>query len=96
LYKIAQEAETNSIRHGKPQKIGIVLSRNLDEIYLTVTDDGSGLGEEPRMQKGMGMRIMNYRASKIGGSLVFMPGDRGGTCVVCTVPANGRPESSEA
>jgi signal transduction histidine kinase len=66
LYRIAQEAVTNAVRHGKATHINICLDSADDEIVLTVTDDGIGLPENARTGNGMGLRIMAYRASMIG------------------------------
>jgi signal transduction histidine kinase len=87
LYRIAQEAINNAIKHGKARNIVIRLEEDADAVRLTVTDDGVGLPGNPRGGKGMGLRIMAYRASMIGGSFDIerLPG--GGTSVVCSVPA---------
>jgi signal transduction histidine kinase len=60
-----------------------------------VTDDGAGLSAASHEGQGMGMRIMNYRASKIGGSLKFRSGNGAGTCVECSLPAGGLVDTSE-
>src|SRR6185436_14466993 len=67
LYRIAQEATTNAIKHGQAQRIEIRLSSAPGQITLTVSDDGVGLQAGARPQKGMGLRIMNHRAGMIGG-----------------------------
>jgi signal transduction histidine kinase len=86
LYRIAQEAVTNAVKHGHPQHIRIRLSRCGTGSHLTVTDDGDGLPEPLPKTDGMGLRIMAHRASILGGTLAVSPGARGGTVVTCTVP----------
>ena len=70
LYRIAQEATTNAIKHGQAQRIEIRLSSAPEQITLTVSDDGVGFKAGARHPKGMGLRIMNHRASMIGGTVV--------------------------
>ena len=85
LYRIAQEAVTNAIKHGKPGLIQIGLTRTPDRVNLTVRDNGVGIPKIPRRQGGMGLRIMRYRAGAIGGSLAIQKEAGGGTTIVCTV-----------
>lgn len=84
LYRIAQEAVSNAIKHGKAKRIEIGLNETEGRINLAVHDDGTGFSKVPRT-KGMGLRIMRYRAGMIGGSLVVQHGAAGGTTVVCSV-----------
>ena len=68
LYRIAQEAVHNAIRHGHAQKIGIRLGKSGNGALL-IHDDGSGIVAGRPMHQGMGLRNMKYRASILGGSL---------------------------
>jgi signal transduction histidine kinase len=77
LYRIAQEAVSNAVKHGAAKKVRIQLTR----AALTITDDGSGL-REPLPSEGMGMRIMRYRAEMAGGTLSVRNG-RKGVIVTC-------------
>jgi signal transduction histidine kinase len=98
LYRIAQEAVTNSIRHGRAKRIEIELSSSPERIILRVRDNGVGvetLEQFMRQQMGIGVRTMNYRAGKIGGVLSFQRNDGGGIDLVCTVPTTGEPEAKE-
>jgi PAS domain S-box-containing protein len=85
LYRIAQEAVTNAMKHGKPGRIEISLTRTPGRISLGVRDNGAGVARRPRKKPGMGLRIMHYRAGAIGGSLLIQRGTGGGTTVVCSV-----------
>jgi signal transduction histidine kinase len=87
LYRIAQEAITNAIKHGQARRIEILLTATPDLIILKVRDNGSGISAIERDRKGLGLRIMNHRASMIDGSLVVQRNSLGGTDVVCTVPS---------
>lgn len=82
LFRIAQEAINNSVKHGQAKNVGVALDLRGDKLELTVTDDGVGFSPEVRME-GLGLRIMNYRARRIGGELHVTPADRGGTRVTC-------------
>jgi signal transduction histidine kinase len=86
LYRIAQEAINNAIKHGKAKEIFIRLEKLKNVLTLSVEDDGSGFSESARGGPGMGLRIMAYRASVIGGafSIAKLPGR--GTRVICTLP----------
>jgi PAS domain S-box-containing protein len=85
LFRIAQEAVSNAIRHGKAERIVIRLAQEEDRLVLKVNDDGIGLHPEAFIQDGMGLRIMQSRAGTIGGTLNVGNGDKGGVCVTCTV-----------
>ena len=85
LYRIAQEAVRNAIRHGKARNVEVGVSKQAGELVLTVADDGLGIAPAPLRGNGLGLRIMAHRASMIGARLSVAPvGDRG-TRVVCTL-----------
>jgi len=86
VYRIAQEAIGNSIKHGKAKTIMLDLAVNAGQLCLTITDDGIGLDNTSGDGKGIGLQTMQYRARVVGGTLIVRPGERGGTVVVCTVP----------
>jgi PAS domain S-box-containing protein len=85
LYRIAQEAVTNALKHGQARHIEVGLTANAQRIVLTVRDDGKGFPATQPQRKGMGIRIMQYRAGMIGGSLVIQNAGQRGVRVVCTV-----------
>ena len=91
LYRIAQEAINNAIKHGQATQITLGLTSTNGQIILTIKDNGVGLPKTNGAKgKGMGMRVMNYRAAMIGANVqVESPGD-GGTLVRCAVQ-NNRP-----
>jgi len=87
LYKIAQEAVTNAIKHGKARKVEIGLRRANGELVLTVCNDGEPFPETLGLKNRMGLRIMHYRAHVIGGDVeVKGRGEEGGAVVRCSVP----------
>ena len=87
LYRIAQEAVNNAIRHGEARRIRISLRRRGGRIFLSVADNGRGIPAPPPENPGLGLRIMAHRASESGGQLRIGRGRRGGTVVVCSIPA---------
>jgi PAS domain S-box-containing protein len=87
LYRIAQEAVRNAVRHGKAGQIVIGLKSGENGIVLSVRDNGAGIPLNLRKGKGLGLRIMDHRASVLGGSVVVRKSHRGGTTVVCSIPA---------
>ena len=89
LYRVAQEAVTNAIRHGRARSIAIGLSGAKGGGALTIRDDGSGFDVVPGSDSGLGLRTMNYRAKMIGGSLHVQSSRNGGTVVTCLFPAGG-------
>jgi len=85
LYRIAQEAVTNAVRHGEPDRITIRLSARDGTIAMSIEDDGIGLPDERDPDAGMGLRVMRYRAHRIGGVLEAERRPEGGTVVSCVV-----------
>jgi PAS domain S-box-containing protein len=91
LYRIAQEAVGNAIKHGKATRIDLHLSRSGNRLMLEICDNGVGLRKNPGKQKeGMGLRIMHHRAAMISGSLHVQRRPGGGTIVLCSVPDSGQ------
>jgi two-component system, chemotaxis family, CheB/CheR fusion protein len=87
LYRIAQEAITNAVKHGHARSIVVTLRRTRSSMTLAVADNGSGLPRDVRTVQGMGLRIMQYRAETIGASLSFERANRRGTIVLCKFKA---------
>lgn len=90
LYRIAQEAINNAVRHAKASLIEVSLecAFPVGELKLVVSDNGVGIGGGAtiRTPGGLGMRIMAHRARMIGGALAVGAAEGGGTEVVCTIP----------
>lgn len=86
LYHIAQEAVNNAIKHGRARAITIRLTTENGYGNLLIADDGSGISDERQNSQGMGLHIMSYRSSTIGGRLQIKPNARQGTSVSCIFP----------
>lgn len=83
LYRIAQEAINNALRHGKAKRVVIALDCEGGTVQLIITDDGIGFPKKPN-PGGMGLQIMRYRAGVIGGTLEVRRADARGTRVTCS------------
>jgi hypothetical protein len=106
LFRIAQEATSNAIRHGKAKRVEIELKCNLNRLQLTVKDNGIGF-ERPSARKstrsarkpqhespvrhGIGVQGMRYRAHLIGGTFDLRPGKRGGMVATCSIDTTCSP-----
>ena len=98
LYRIAQEAVGNAVRHGEAGHVVLRLAKGeADRAVLTITDDGRGMPDPPAAADpvpagaapaggGMGLTAMRYRAQSVGGALRFERPEGGGTRVVCEFP----------
>lgn len=83
LYRIAQEAVTNAVRHGKARRIDLSLGRRNGKLRLAVKD--SGIGMSGKLREGMGLRAMKYRVGLMGGDFSVRRNPHGGTEVLCEV-----------
>ncbi len=83
LFRIAQEALTNALRHGHPKNVEIASTTSKRAVTLTIHDNGSGIGS--RGNAGLGLHIMDYRARLIGGQLTVSSRPPEGTTIACTV-----------
>lgn len=83
LYKFAQEAVSNAVQHGKPQSIAVELTQEGDCVTLSVKDDGVGFVPDSTNSKGIGLKIMKYRAHLIGASFELEPNSPRGTILKC-------------
>jgi two-component system sensor histidine kinase UhpB len=90
LFRIAQEALTNAIRHASAQSVQVRLRRTPDRVSLEVRDDGVGLGALPPPTEGehLGMFGMRERARLLGGEFYANPVSPRGTLVQVTIPVS--------
>jgi signal transduction histidine kinase len=95
IYRIAQEAVINAVKHAKAKRIFISLHEDKGKVTLQVQDDGVGIAEQHERGRGMGLRIMGCRAAYIGGKLSVERVKSGGTVVKCTVKLGNSGEDDE-
>jgi two-component system sensor histidine kinase UhpB len=87
IYRVAQEAMTNAIRHSEARVLRVALRADPDRLTLSVRDDGRGLPD--RRREGGGMRGMRERAGLVGGRLRIASPPGAGTEVQLEVPLGG-------
>ena len=86
LFRLAQEAVSNAIKHGKAGRIDIQFRADPRRVHLKVSDNGRGFPKNGAKSKGMGLRIMKSRAGMMDGTLTIERNPAGGTSVICSVP----------
>lgn len=89
LFRIAQEAVSNAIRHGRPKRIDLSLREAKGLLRLTVADDGKGFDTKKTFRQGLGLISMRERAEEIGGTL-RITSRPGRTCVEVQARAQKR------
>jgi signal transduction histidine kinase len=89
LYRIAQEAVNNAIKHAQAKSVVIRLRQTHTQLVLEISDDGSGMTKnksEPR--GGVGLGVMQHRAKEIGAELTISSKRGGGVTIRCTLPVS--------
>ena len=91
LYRIAQEAVCNALRHSKAQRIDIKLSGVGEHYRLSIEDDGIGFPDQKMKSGGtLGLRSMRSRADLIGAEIEVRENPTGGASIVITSPKKCR------
>jgi two-component system sensor histidine kinase UhpB len=90
LYRIAQEALTNAMKHSRAATVEVRLDVDAETIRLSVLDDGTGIADLPADSFGLGMRTMRDRAAVIGSRLSVEGRRDRGTAVICETPQQPR------
>ena len=83
LYRIAQEAATNSAKHAAPDQIAIRLAMNGPELTLSIVDDGIGFPDKLPHPQGLGLRLMRHGAGLIGARFDIRRNGGRGTIATC-------------
>jgi signal transduction histidine kinase len=86
LYRIAQEAATNAIKHARASRVTIKVRSDDQGTRLEISDNGCGITQAPGQRKGLGLHTMLHRAESIGATLQLLDTPGGGTTVVCNIP----------
>jgi signal transduction histidine kinase len=87
LYRIAQEALNNVLKHAQASKVQVVLKHNSQSLWLKIQDNGIGFQGEPLPQGGgFGIQSMQERAAEIGATLEISPAPDKGLCIFVEVP----------
>jgi two-component system sensor kinase FixL len=86
LYRVAQEAVNNALKHSGAETFRLAISIDRDTVRMTVADDGVGLRQGAEADSGMGLRSMALRAQALGGELTLSSPPSGGTVLTCSCP----------
>ena len=86
FYKIAQEAVSNGIKHGKASCVRISVTVNSQKLVVTIKNDGIPFSPPLNPKARMGLRTMNYRANTIGATFEIKPDHKNGSIVTCVLP----------
>lgn len=87
LYRMAQEALANAVKHAAPKAVSIVLHRNPTEVRLVIEDDGKGFDASQALSVGrLGLVGMRERAHLVGGSMTLESSRGNGTTICISVP----------
>jgi signal transduction histidine kinase len=95
LFRIAQEALSNALKHGHAKSVVISLESGDEFCSLRVSDDGVGFIPTKGERNGMGLSIMQYRARVTGGRLEIQSNSPTGTVVVCIFRTASRPSENK-
>jgi signal transduction histidine kinase len=90
LYKIAQEAVSNAIKHGKATQVSIGLLCDEAQLTMTIKNDGLPFVQPSGTSTRMGLRIMHYRANTIDAELEIKASGSTGTMVTCRLPIKSK------
>jgi signal transduction histidine kinase len=92
LFRIAQEAVNNIVRHSQAKNVSIRLSTQADQLHLIIQDDGTGYESRPLnggvVSQQLGLAGMQERASLVGGVVEITSQPQMGTLVHVTVPVS--------
>jgi signal transduction histidine kinase len=83
LFRIAQEAANNAIKHSQASKVVISLTDTDGGLRLEISDDGKGLPKTSKPNQGIGLQVMKHRAGVIGADLEVHSQPGNGVTVVC-------------
>jgi signal transduction histidine kinase len=86
LFRIAQEAASNAVKHGRATVIKLQLLQRGENLLLLIEDNGTGMLPAKKNHRGSGLHIMNHRARSIGAALNVKAGANGGVIVTCQLP----------
>ena len=98
LVCIGQEAVTNAIRHAEPSRVQVQLKYESDALCLTIHDDGRGFqtpDESTSRQGHFGIRVMEERTLKLGGTFHLNTAIGAGTEIMVRVPVQAMQQSSQ-
>jgi two-component system sensor histidine kinase UhpB len=91
LYRIAQEAVANAVKHALARRIVVELDAADGELRLNIFDDGVGL-RDVNETHGLGLKMMRHGATLIGADFKVSRQNPAGTIISCILPQGARPD----
>jgi len=85
LFRIAQEAVNNAMKHARASKVNVTLSQDQNSVLLQIEDNGQGLPKSKKAGAGLGLQIMQHRANVIGATLETKSIPGKGVKVICSL-----------
>lgn len=86
VYRIAQEALNNVMRHAHARNLWVEVIRDIDRVEMRIRDDGRGIAAEKPRNKGLGLSSIHERGAILGAGIDLLPGDPSGTLLVLSIP----------
>jgi len=86
VYKITQELLTNVIKHAQASQVSVQLIRHPKYLHLGVEDNGKGMDQVPKGEKGLGLRSIRGRVQAHGGTILFDSHATTGTSILIDLP----------
>jgi signal transduction histidine kinase len=86
VYRIAQEALHNTVKHARARNVEINMECDLDRITLDISDDGAGFDAQNEFPGHLGLHSMRERASRLGGTLRVQTAPGRGTRIWAHIP----------
>ncbi len=85
LYRIVQEATSNAVKHGNATKVVISMHDDVSKLIIKIEDNGTGFSPDWDQQKGLGVRIMQFRARLIGANFEIGESYMDGAAITVTL-----------
>ncbi len=89
IYRVLQELLTNVARHAEAKHVTVIVKVDSDVSFLSVQDDGVGF--DPKSQRGMGLRNIEYRAKMLGGSSEICSSPGHSAVISVSIPVQDHP-----
>lgn len=86
LFRIVQEALSNTLRHSKASKLLVLLKRHRDTVMLSIRDNGVGFDVEQKKHTSYGIVSMQERVNELGGSMNIVSAPGNGTRIDIRIP----------
>ena len=90
LFRIVQEALSNTLRHSKATRLHISLKQKAEVVFMSVADNGIGFDPEQKKQTSYGIVMMHERVNELGGAIAILSAPGNGTRIDIRIPIVGK------